>query len=418
MNVGQVTAKNVNLDSEDTEKFTLYVEDDYDSRNAVLGYLRDKNYHDIIAPTSIAECVEAIESKRFNRAVIDNNLSHWVDRNTVNSIKIGNRECYNGIQLAKVLEYYNYNIQIGLFSSHTYELQNAIKSWRGDSSFEILKVERGSPNKHILDFIERNYKLEITIKPLHKIKGELPNAIQAFYAKKIINLPKTKDDLWKAGEYAWLVGVNKDISHRFAKIEKSNKYTLDNPEEEFLITIDKNDSDVESIIDKSTDTEINFKNILTKGSIPKSDKFIYSYFITQAICKKYLTNQVGIEKVIKTLKSLGESAMFESQKILFKKLPQTVTTQINHKEEVYELLKEFSSSHFPKILDIYKCRVDFVEDGVAHVKLESFSPEKAVRVERFSTEFLNNHNIDENSFEYTIYIPPIGGGSAFHIEPI
>jgi hypothetical protein len=176
--------------------------------------------------------------------------------------------------------------------------------------------------------------------------------------------------------------------------------------------------DLESIINKSTNTEINFKDILTKHTNFETDSVIDHYFITHAICNKYVNKQVGFEEVIKALKSLGPLAMFESQKILFKKLPQTVTAQINSKELVYELLKEFTLSNFPKVLDIYKCRVDSVEDGISYVKLESFSPEKVVRVERFSTEFLNKHNIDENSFEYTIYIDSPTGGSAFHIEPI
>ncbi|HEV7642769.1 MAG TPA: hypothetical protein VGO50_02400 [Pyrinomonadaceae bacterium] len=405
--------------NEEAENLTLYIEDYSERRGQIVRYLRDRNYDNIVAPDSINECVEVIRDKRFRRAIIDNNLSDWVGNNKQNSIKIDGADYYKGVELAQMLESRNKGIQIGLYSSFKAELRNAVKQL-GRKNFEILEPQKGDPDKFFLDFLDKNHKLEVITKPLHKTTDSLPAEIQAYYAKKVINSLKAGQHIWTAGKYSWMVGINMDIPYfnaSDAEIEQRDKYTTDNPENAFFISVDKNEFRAESVLDKSSSLEIRANDVFSEDAVSKTHGFIHKYFVTQTVCKKYLEGQATVNDVIQMVKGLGDQAIFESQKILFKGLSQAVDDQIHSKEDVYELLKEFHSYDFPKILDIYKGRVDAVENGVAHVNLQSYCPEGVVRKETFGAEFLKNRNVDLDSvFEYTIYNPGIGG-SAFHIEP-
>jgi hypothetical protein len=187
-----------------------------------------------------------------------------------------------------------------------------------------------------------------------------------------------------------------------------------------LLNIGTDGLDLESIVDESANLKIDFNNILENSAVYESQSVIHKYLVTQDICKKYLSGEFEIEQVIEKLEILGDDAKFESQKILFKEFSQADNIGATRKEEIYELLNGFTSEGFWKILDIYKGRVDSIEDGIVYVKFESFSPEKVVRVEKFSVEFLRNHHIlsEDAQFEYTIYVTSIGSGSSYHIEPV
>lgn len=403
----------------------LYIEDYDEQREAVVNDLCRKGYENILAPSSISECVSVLKNGGFSHAILDYKLSKWVGKNDNIPIKPNGKKYYNGVEIAQFLKDHYQQIQIVLFSTHPGSLDRAYQNLPDKKDISILKREETNLADDIIKYIEDSHQFELVVKPIHKITTELPNAIKAFYAKKILNSFKPGEYIWKAGKYAWLAGINKEISFPADKIEQSGEYTSDNPEETFLLNIDKDGIDIESVVDKSANLEINFNDVLKDNSVYKSDSLIHKYFITYAICKKYLNGEIDAAEVNRLIVMLGdktivEYAMFESQKILFKELSQNDSIQAAWKEEIYDLLSEFRLNGFQQILDIYKCRVDSIEDDIAYVKFESFSPENVVRVEKFSAEFLSEHHIlnEDAQFEYTIYITSLGGGSSYHIEPI
>lgn len=403
----------------------VYIEDEVANRREGIKEFARFNYSDnIIAPESLEECQNVLETFDYKGILSDYNLSEWVGKNEQKAIVLGDNKCYNGVEIAEQLLKRSKDIEIGLYSSNEPALMSELNKSKIKDDVELVSqindpVE--NVNRSLTDFIGRKLsQLNIIAKPLHRIVDELPIEIQTFFAKKVINSFEPGEYLWKAGQYSWLVGINKDISYRYAEIEESDKYNINNPEEKFLINLDKNEQNLEWIQDKILNIKLDFKNILIDGSIPTPKRFIHNYFITQAICNRYIAREIKLETAINSIKTLGDYSMFQSQKILFKELSQNESIQTTCKEEIYDLLGEFNSNGYQQILDIYKCRVDLLENEVGFVKLMSFSPENVVRVEKFSSEFLSDHHIlnEDAEFEYTIYRTSIGGGSAYHIEPI
>jgi hypothetical protein len=307
-----------------------------------------------------------------------------------------------------------------MFSSHFLELKKMARKSPAFRSFEILEEEPNEPNKHIINFVQRPDILHIVTKPLHKIAGVLPDVIQTFYAKKLLNSLTSGGEIWETGTYSWLVGINRDIPHRDAKLARSSEYTTRNPEEKFVITLDKTELIAESIESDSANVEISLNDFSFERPFTPTDNLVPVYFITQAICRSFLRKQ-DFKEVADFLKKLGRYAMFESQKILFQSIAQAAKGQISVKENIYDALNDFTLEKFPKILDIYLCRVDSIENGLAHVKMESLSPENVTRKETFSTEYLRQYHVDggDAQFQYIIFTDPtIDGSSSSQIEPI
>ena len=398
------------------ENKILYIEDYNFQRDAILDKFQSQKFHNVLAPINIDECESFISSNEFIGAIIDYNLHDWLGSVNAVPITIDGHECINGIEVAERLIEKNKGIQIGIFSSHPEALKNAIANSPIKDIIEIVEEKKGKrPNDHLVEFLEKFYKLEIVIKPLHKISEELPPEIKSFFSKKLMSSLSMGEYFWKAGKYSWLVGVNKDISYRFSEIEKlGNDYTNENAEEKFFLGIDKDDFSLSVIIDKLSNTKIAKEEIFTgTPSLEyKTNKFLFDYFITQLSCRKYLAKEITLSKFVEIINTLGEYAKFESQKILFK----SAAKEGAAKEKIYEQLSGFSENGFQKILDIYTGSVDDIQNNVAFVKLGSVSCGDAVRVEKFNMDFLTLNSMEENSqFEYTIFRLPYGGTTS-HIE--
>jgi hypothetical protein len=407
----------------------LYIEDLTVSRNQGLRAFRENEFSNIIAPSSINECKNIIESMRFKGAIIDFKLSEWVGRNSEKAIKLGNTECYNGIEIAEYLISKDKDIHIGLFSSYEPDLKEKLRGSIIENKIELVtqkNVPINNINKFLPDFLNKFYKLGVVVKPLFKLECDLPIEIQNFYNKKILNTKSSGINYWKAGNFSWIYGVNVPISKKNTEIENiASTFNLGNSEEKYEIGLNKIDSSISEFNDLSENHQICTKDIYNNVSLGNKDmgsfrknKTIYDLFITKYVCSKFISNEFEIRDTLDILAQLSPIAKFESQKILFKEIQEFSKNEFKSKEEIYKILDKFRLRGFPKILDIYKGRVDSIKEKIAIVKLESMSPENVVRKEQFSVELIRDYNLDENAqFEYTIYKPSVGG-NAFHIEPI
>lgn len=407
----------------------LYVEDHPDSREQGLLALKSQGFeNNIVAPTSIEECAKAIEENTFTGAMIDWSLTKWVGNDNSNAICIRNQSCYNGIHIAEQMVENNENIVIGMFSTYENKLMETIKGsakLRANNNVRVIAQKRGEMDYEAEDiydilpeFVDSCYKFFVEVQTLSPDSLELTQLASLFYSKKLLKALNKGEYLWKMEPFIWQVNVGNKLSGN--KDPQSPNSHL----EIYEMRINKGNLKLAEI--RSGDGLFSFSTSEVMSSIDsgeerlniiRNDKYslLADLIVADIVCSKYLNNAVNSQKAIHYISQLNALAIFEFQKLLFKRIQSN--TPFKSKEEIYSALSQFSQSGFPVVLDIYEARVDSVSEEIAIVKFQSLSPERIVRLEEeVSSAFLQQYSLTENSvFEYTIYKPKIGGG-AYHIE--
>jgi hypothetical protein len=252
-------------------------------------------------------------------------------------------------------------------------------------------------------------ELRVKLVPYPQKDELLPEQIQWFFANKLYHTVSEGGFIWKAGEYSWVGGVNSEVKFENepevqAAIAKGLMldYTL------IGTTLENGEFKIEKMVDNTTNRAIS-RDTVFEGAFPvkhnsELDEAIYKLFATNFICEDYLDYDVGIPQAIELLTQLGEEAMLESQKLLFVGLQKLPELEIKTKEDIYPLLQEFVDHGFPKVCEIYACRVDKVKNGVALVKMTSSGPENVVRAEKFLVEQFFKGAAEKNcQFDFTVY---------------
>jgi hypothetical protein len=230
---------------------------------------------------------------------------------------------------------------------------------------------------------------------------------------------------WKMGEFTWMAAVNKDL--QFVSNEEINAagLTSANNTETFIIKIDQSDYRIKEMCINEGEVIIKKSEVLIKitdpaWQIPSSPKYdwLIHMIVARFICDLFLDERLSSSRqAIVGLRKLSQSAVLESQKILFTEYSKM--GNIKTKEQVYSALREFANAELPKVLEVFHGVVDEVDDKIAHVSLVSKSPEHVERKEEFKFSLLNKeYGLQKDSeFEYTVYKPAFGG-FGYHIEPI
>jgi hypothetical protein len=406
----------------------LYIEDYDNSREEGLRAFRENKITNIIAPISNPQCKVEVESGEFKGAIIDFKLSYWVGKNNETAIQLGDKECYNGIEIAEFLFSKHKDIHIGLYSSKEDDLNLKLKGSAIRNKIEVVSqknVSKKNINQFLPDFFKQFHNLEIIVKPLHN-PVNMPPEIQNYYAKKLLNIRNRGIYYWRAGIFNWICGVNMPITRQLEELKESNSnFNFEYPEHNFQIKLDFDDFNLSEFAFPELNYSLKTKNtdelIKTKEPdfVTEDIRNIQDLFVARALCNKEALMRLGFNKIIKLLSPLNQVAKFESQKILFNEVQEIGEFKITNKENIYSVLYEFRKNGFPQVLDVYKGHVESVDNKIAYVKLTSMSPERVVRSELFNKDIIKLYNLEEDSeFEYTIYKPSIGGGSAYHIEPI
>jgi len=406
----------------------LYIDDDIVNREQGVNELKRRNFNkQVIAPANHEECKTAIETYTFNKALIDYKLTSWVGKDNNNAITIANTECFNGIELAKQIAERSPETEIGLFSSYEQALKSELKKSSISEIVEVVSQIDLPPDdslRYIPDFFSKTYTFKITSKAIHKDPQEVPGEILTYYSKKLYTCLNEMETVFHAGKFCWLVGVNKDISAKYTEIESLGKeFTSKNKEVNYEIGVNKDNSFPTYIYLSEIDLKINASSspeeiteLNNQLNQHIENKYILDYFITTHICRQYLESRISDSTAMEVLKILGEYSMYESQKLFFKLLLNKFN--LGTKEEIYKRLNHFKRNGFPLVLDIFKGRVDAIQDNKALIRLESLSPENIVRKETLALDLLTTYHLElDSQFELTIF-KNFFGATSTHIEPI
>lgn len=388
----------------------LYIEDHDFTRDQVLEMSDGNTYTHVLAPSTRAECEAYIASHKFQAALIDINLKYWVEDSK--PIVINGTECYTGIEITKALNAVDNSLPIGVFSSNSVELNRfgeKLKESEMASSVSIVNESKDNTVKydHLRNFLDVKHLITVQVQPLF-IKKEIPFEIGVYFARKLLKSTNRGEYIWKAGEYVWLVGVNQTVSkhnHEFKMV----------PPDTYYISINKTEFCIESI-ENSNNCVIVGADADSKSFQTKQDILIHDLFLTNRLCNDYVCQRIRFGELCKTLTSLGDFALLESQRYLYKNA--SSMHGVCSKEEIYEILSEFRSRNFPRILDIFVGDVSSVDDNFGHIKLTSLSPENPVFAKHVKKDLLSVLYLEEgSSFEYIVYEPTVGGTASL-IEPI
>lgn len=407
----------------------LFVEDYQHNREAVMASFQKRHLKDdVSAPASGDQFKELVSREPYTCALIDLTLTKWVGDDANNPIQFEGVNCYNGIDLAKCLLRIKPTMKIGLYSSFDVDLVNKLKSSGIYDQVEIVDT-KGAPyndvGKPLREFAKRRIETPVTIKPLHLPVRKLPGQVELFRCRRILNARGSGDHLWKAGKYAWLAGVNSGIpSYEKERKKLPPHWSLDNQEEHFAIKVNAGGI-LNGLVEEASQTALNFARVneLLLGDIPMHNEFtlskpIFELFIARIFSNSFMKEEIALHDIPQISRSLSPFARLESQRILYKEMNMSMGLGMRSKEQLCDLLAPFNESGFPKIVDVFKGRVDKVDKGTAHIKLNSYSPEGAVRREEFGIDFMKENFLEESSeFEYTIYVSP-EGSYCYLIEPL
>jgi CheY-like chemotaxis protein len=411
------------------DQFLLYIEDNAIHRHLAKTAITQKQFSNLLLPSSIVECQQMISSNNnIYRALVDYNLDEWVGENYATPIVLGTKVRIDGIEVAEYVNEISPGINIELFSSSAKDLQDKVDKRNISPNINVLKKQPGT--KHLYDYwpsyIDSLFQQTLKIRPLHKPDTHLPIEIKIFFAKRLLTPYNQGSTLWKVGQFIWQVGIDEDLQIWDSDQLAYNKNLIaDNPLQEYYARFTQdNNFHVEQLHIYQENIDITRNNVINdeiqhhgvlenKSSI---ERITTDLILAQYISNQYLTKQIDVHEAINRLKKLCPAVQFDSQKTIFKQLSAN-NESVKQIEDIYKLMNYFHIADFPKIINIYSARVDSIEGHTAYVKFESLAPGKKIHKQPFKSELLASLGMVKNSrFEYTVFAP-VGGGSASHIEP-
>jgi len=414
--------------------FILYVEDDsanrYEGKEA---FMRANMMPKVRIPDSIEECLGVIKSSKLKGAVIDYKLSKW-NSGSEHSDSNEEQAFDDGVQLAEYLFTLFPEIEIGLFSGFEHALEQRLSQSQIADRVKIIRQNKiPHPKQDFYSFLpdyvqDSFFSQDVFTLPLYEGIKDTPIIIQSYFSKKVLGAMQTGDFLWKAGTFAWLNSVNRSIyDHILFKQHTTSLNSDDHSVDKFKISIDVNEGKINKVFSEEDEVLMDTHTIEDKlndhqeepvGKHPRRNNLIFEYFFVNILSQMFINHTNEREKISDLFKNMELITQFEIQKKIFKDIQIYAKEDFKSRKEILKFLKHFEAKGFEPVLDIYQGRVDVVDEKCGYVKLESMSPEKTTRTEKFSLERLAAYHLEENSrFELTIHKTSLGGHSSF-IEPI
>lgn len=363
---------------------------------------KERNDIDIIFPSSSNNLEEIWRSFNFQDVVIDFNLSdEWQI-----PIKLGNRECRNGIDIARQIILKHSETQIGMYSTYMSNLKDELDQNKElDKKIHLIEFDSTrNRSKRIIDFFTATQK--IFIKPLYNKNINLPISIQVAL-NKYISEPRNKGEyLLKIGNYLWQTSINQGMSNKFSKIIanlEKNFYTENNDIIKYIADLDKTDFYLKGL--SHNGKFVNLNDLLVERKSHSLPYNLNQYLFIKNKCEEYISKKIKEKDLIHFLSSpfICYEYKLECQSILFKRF--------KNRE------KQLKLPEFPFIQDIFKGRVDKVVNDDAYIILQNLLNKSKMKIIKVDTDYLKSNHLEEDSlFEYCLYKNAIGD-IVPHIEP-
>lgn len=397
----------------------LLIEDYAFARGEAIKALENKSLDkDVIAPATAEECIVILESKEFSAAAVDDRLTHWVGKNFEDPLVGDGFEIKDGVGIAELLMKNNVkdDFSLGMFSSHEPNLVARLRQRELTPKVQLLSQRNLSPresNKYLIDFVENHLTKKIIIKPLFT-ETNLPVEAELYFAKKILTCRAKGNYTWRIGNYAWKAAVN-------LPMRSENEDDIYAGVEKIMFTLQYQNRYLYRLTHENSGEQLDAENILSddEGRQSKSAKafgLMFDLFFVLITTRTYLNGEIQLT-LLKTLnRTVRPEAKLQLVKILFKVLSGDPGFGFTAKEQVYDFLSLFKEDGFPMVLDVFKGRIDYAEEGQYILKLDSYSPENIVLRPAWDQEFLHGQYLELSSrFEYTVFIPDTGG-HGYHFE--
>jgi len=406
----------------------LVVEDLDFFRDQLKDHCVMKEYAHTETPDDLWECQKTVESEKFMGALIDYNLSEWLEGDQ-KFIKLGEMECYTGIDVALYLRETFPEIRVGLYSSNKKALIEAYKEHLHlyEDPYVSLVLESNKDedvNQHLHDFMEEFYSLEFKILPIHEAQTKLPREVQLYFSKKLAKTRNFGEYVWSIGPFAWLVAVNSDhTKHVDEIIKRKSKKTFENKMLHYLVKLDTKEFTARRVIDKSISQEVDIEAISCGAQtlvlpLEKEDprQLAFELFIVHSVCEKFLSGELNINYTIKSLKELGFLAKLESQKILFRNLYKKKGLNIQAKEDIHAFLGIFEQIGFPFVIDLFLGEVLTKNETTTTFKMKNLSPGGSTESMEMDSELASSKHLKkDSSFFYIVFEYEGGSGSFFEL---
>lgn len=401
----------------------LIVEDDEEAREITLEALQRHNIHNVQAPSSIEECERMLSEKRYHTAFIDLRLVNWVGNKKTTPIKVANKGCFDGLDIAAYLCRKYPDMLIGMYSTHEPELrkgfaESMLTSRVYMASANALPIDKQDdliPNlaAKFLDF-------EIEVNSLHVNPGTYPGVAEIFLANRLVNIPGPGNFLWRNGAYSWRIYSNKHFREIFRdsppaepgkeaivfKLKTDRKRCSLNEFESEKVQLRMDEGSIDLFLQNNRREERSF------------DKTIGEVVAGQFISDLYLEGAFDARTANYFFKQLSSYGQLLSQKYLFRNCKKGPAFKEDGLAAIQRQLTYFHQQGLPQILDIYKGVIEKVEGEKAYVNFESVGTEGLCRLEAFHYKLLHDKGLEEYArFEYTLYKQE-GGTTAYNIEPI
>jgi CheY-like chemotaxis protein len=404
----------------------LCVEDEKTRSKLVRG-LHESFDVEAYAPQTFKEFREKVLLEKPDGAVIDIRLPQWgitEDRKQpIDGYMIG-----NGIDICRFL-HDNMGIPIGLHSGFSDEYEEEIdklpfKPFIIDkavyTSLETFKKKFNPVVRATKDSNKSNPQLSITPQQyLHLSSAEQIHLYKTVYSMN----KKWVDTLFKAkGDFLW-IRIRGRAVESFGRKPNSNQRKVDGvpiereyPDQDKLIG---NTGERKTLpfffwnVEKVSMLETQFRLAGPGlGAIPYGWRNSFGIAVAPLCAQAYLEH--NSVKVLRWFKELDEVGQLEVAKTIWKKLlSQGKVSCVN------EFAKNFKQMKLPRIVEIFKARVEKIEGShTAWVELKRWSSSQTISVEPFDLKRLKESCVkyEDQLFEYTVYESG-GGNVSMNIEP-